>query len=111
MYYDSQTYMTGIIGNKGNVLPAIFRINSLVNKHDIRKHVIYEDKFFSTHLLLCLKTLSFNCCSLDQTKQNRKTKNEWKTKQNKTNLKPETNITEQNLLVKNLKWKCRVDQL
>lgn len=47
-----------MMGDKRNVLSASFRINSLANKHTVRKHVIYKGKFFSTYLPLCLKTLS-----------------------------------------------------
>lgn len=58
------------MGNKGNVLPASFRINLLANKHAIGKHVICKGNFFSTCLPLCLKTLSLIYCSfLDQKKR------------------------------------------
>lgn len=58
-----------MIGSKGNVLPASFRINLLANKRAIRKHVICSGNNFSAYLPPCLKTLSLiYCSSLDQKK-------------------------------------------
>lgn len=59
-----------MIGSKGNVLPATFRINLLANKHAIRKHVICNGNNFSAYLPPCLKTSSLiYCFSLDQKKK------------------------------------------
>lgn len=32
-----------MMGNKGNVLSAVFRVNSVPNKHAIRKHITVKE--------------------------------------------------------------------